>query len=103
MAEELEPFAQLERQKLNLETAVIGWHDLQRFFAAGRVLQVAKTLDLIEVATQMALDNSPMWQQWLQLGLVRAVADCQAATWYRDNTLLWAVVVRPWVLVQRYE
>ncbi|MGB9094307.1 MAG: DUF2288 family protein, partial [Gallionella sp.] len=29
------------------------------------------------------------------------VSDEQAAVWYRDDAVLWAVVVSPWVLVQQ--
>ena len=33
-------------QKINLETAQISWHELQRFFASGNAIAVDPTLDL---------------------------------------------------------
>jgi len=48
MEEELLPL----KDRLNLETARITWPELERYFASGKVIHVAATLDLIEVAHQ---------------------------------------------------
>jgi hypothetical protein len=71
MIEELlEQEYQLERTRIIGETAQIPWLELQRFFAAGKVIWIATELDLVDVA------------------------------WVGDDELLWSVVVKPWVLVQ---
>lgn len=86
--------------KVNLETAQIPWRDLQRFFAGGRAVYVAPELDLTWVATEMARDNAAQIQHWMQAQQLAPVSDQQAQTWFEADTLLWAVVIKPWVMVQ---
>jgi hypothetical protein len=87
-------------EKITQETAQIHWHELQRFFASGNAIAVDSSLDLTHVAAQIAEDNAASLKQWMEKGLVDAVKDTQAKEWYDHNTLLWAVVIKPWVLVQ---
>jgi hypothetical protein len=87
-------------QKISLETAQIHWHELQRFFASGNAIAVDPTLDLTHVAAQIVADNAAQIKAWMDAGLVDAVKDAQAQSWYEQNTLVWAVVIKPWVLVQ---
>ncbi len=86
--------------ELVLETAKISWHELQRFFASGNAIAVDASLDLIHVATQITQDNATQVKIWMDAGLVDAVKDSQAQIWYEQNSLVWAVVIKPWVLVQ---
>ncbi|MES2823296.1 MAG: DUF2288 domain-containing protein [Pseudomonadota bacterium] len=88
------------KDQLNHETAQIHWTELQRFFAGGHAIMVDAQLDLTDVATQIAQDNAAQIKSWMAAGLVDAVTDTQAQQWYEQNTLLWAVVIKPWVLVQ---
>jgi len=88
------------RAKLNLETARIDWRELQRFFAAGMAIAVAAELDLVEVAVQISQDNKVQVEQWLRAGKLGQVSDAQAQAWFDSDAALWALVVRPWVLVQ---
>ncbi|WP_067581745.1 DUF2288 domain-containing protein [Endozoicomonas ascidiicola] len=90
----------LEKTKLNHETSSIGWSELQRYFAQGLVLYVDKTLDLIDVGYQMSVDNKATIEQWLKEGSLAQVSDEQALHWNDNDQEFWAVVVRPWVLVQ---
>jgi hypothetical protein len=90
----------LEKAKVNLETSSIPWAELQRFFAAGLAISVAAELDLVEVAYQFSRDNKPQAQLWLDAGQIAPVSDRQAGEWISANSSVWAVVVRPWVLVQ---
>ena len=87
-------------EKLNLETAEIAWKDLQTFFANGSVVYVSNKLDLITVAEQLAADNKVMFEEWMSSNLVSQVSDQQALQWYETDATLWAVVIKPWVLVQ---
>jgi hypothetical protein len=87
-------------QQINLETAQIHWHELQRFFASGNAIAVDASLDLTQVAAQIVADNAPQIKAWMDAGLVDAVKDAQAQTWYEQDALVWAVVIKPWVLVQ---
>lgn len=86
--------------ELNQETAQIRWHELQRFFASGHAIAVDASLDLIDVATQITKDNALQIKEWMTEGLVDAVTDTQAQKWYEEDALVWALVIKPWVLVQ---
>lgn len=87
-------------QKLNLETAQIRWHELQRYFASGNAIFVDASLDLIQVATQISEDNASQIKIWMESGLLDVVKDSQAALWYEEDAIVWALVIKPWVLVQ---
>ena len=86
--------------KINLETAQIPWRELQRFFASGKAIAVDSSLDLTEVARVIARDQSAQLKQWMDASLVGSVSDKQAQIWYERNALVWAVVIKPRVLVQ---
>ncbi|WP_049722713.1 DUF2288 domain-containing protein [Gilvimarinus polysaccharolyticus] len=90
----------LLKAKVNLETAQIPWHELQRFFASGAAIYVAPGLDLTAVATAMADDNAAQIEQWMRADQVQPVTDAQAKQWFDTNTTVWAVVIKPWVVVQ---
>ena len=90
----------LIRAKISLETARIPWRELQRLFAAGKVLRVAASLDLVEVAVGIEQDDVEQVETWTANGELQPVDDSEARRWIADDALLWAVVVKPWVLVQ---
>ena len=91
---------ELLRSKLNLETAKIPWSALQRQFASGQVFWLSDGLDLIEVAYQMAIDNQDQIKKWRTKGSFARVSDDQARQWVEQDSVMWAVVIKPWVLVQ---
>ncbi len=86
--------------KLNQETALIPWQELQRFFASGQTIFVSSKLDLIHVADAFTHDNKALVESWLQQNLVSKVSDQQAIDWIQSNADVWSVVIKPWVLVQ---
>jgi hypothetical protein len=88
------------RAKITGETARIPWPDLQRFYAAGSVIEVDHTVDLIDVAYAFATDAKDQVALWLSAQQIRKVEPAVAQQWYDTNQELWAVVVSPWVLVQ---
>ncbi len=91
---------EIYRAKVNLETSLIAWKELQRFFASGAAIYVSETLDLVEVAFQISEDNKAQVAEWMSAGLVARVTDQQALAWYEEDVDVWAVVVSPYVLVQ---
>lgn len=97
---EQEKLQEINRAKMNLETARIAWKELQRFFASGAAIYVSDELDLVEVAYQFSEDNKIEVERWLVKGLVARVSDEQALAWYEADVEMWAVVVSPYVLVQ---
>lgn len=88
------------RADFHAQTARIAFTELQRFFAAGRLVCVAPDLDLVEVAVELACDNRGRLEHWLADGAVEAVSDARAREWLGHDARLWAVVAEPWVLVQ---
>jgi len=88
------------RVRILAETAKIAWKELQRFFAQGVVILVRPGLDLVDVAFEMTKDNQAHVKQWMGAGDLQGVSDDQAREWLEVNALMWAVVVKPWVLVQ---
>ncbi len=93
----------LLRQAFLSQTARIHWRELQTFFAHGSVVRVDDSLDLVEVAVQLGLDNTPRFERWIAAGLVAPVSDAQALAWLEADQAVWAVVASPWVLVQQRE
>ena len=90
----------LERARINQETARIPWRDLQRFFAQGRVIAVDPGLDLVELALRCARDEAQTIAADLEQGRLAPVSDDRARAWLEADAEVWAVVVKPWVLVQ---
>ncbi|MCJ0974228.1 DUF2288 domain-containing protein [Pseudomonas sp. PS1] len=86
--------------KLLGETAPISWQELQPFFARGALLRVASDFDLIEAALAVAQDDRDKVAAWLTAGQLAKLEAEQAQDWQARDPSLWAVVVRPWVLVQ---
>ncbi len=91
---------EIDRINLNLETSRIKWEELQRFFASGVAISVNGSLDLIDVAIQISKDNKQQVLGWMETGMLSRVSDTQALAWFEADAEVWAVVVRPYVLVQ---
>ena len=90
----------MSKKDINLETSQIPWHELQRFFASGLAISVSKQLDLVDTADQFSNDNKAQVEQWLKEEKVAPVSDQQALKWFEEDKNVWAVVVKPWILVQ---
>lgn len=88
------------KEKLLLETAKIAWKELQYFFAAGHAVYVSTELDLVSVAHHIANDDREIVENWMNSGKIDHVNNEQARDWYENNAMVWAVVVKPYVLVQ---
>ena len=91
---------ELERARIISETAKIPWLELQRFFAAGKVMWIAAELDLVDVACALQQDNLQQFETWTGAQQLAPVSNEQARCWVDADALLWSVVVKPWVLVQ---
>jgi len=88
------------RAKLNLETAQLGWPELERHFARGDVIKVAVGVDLIDAALHIAENNTASVEAWLAEGRIARAELSDAEDWHARQPMFWAVVVAPWVLVQ---
>ena len=90
----------LLRAKLNLETARLGWPELERHFARGDVIKVAVGVDLIDAALHLAENNTATVEAWLADGRIARAELADAEDWHARQPMFWAVVVAPWVLIQ---
>ncbi len=90
----------IQKAKINLETAPIEWPALERFFAQGSLIEVHPNLDLVDIAYKIAHDDLTAIKPLQAKGWVQALPTAQAKHWQTTEPLLWAVVVRPLVLVQ---
>ncbi len=88
------------QEKLNMETAVIKWKELQVFFAQGKLLIISTGMDLIEVATTIAENEANKLSKLIQAKKVRFATIDWVKQNAQDSTELWAVVVSPYVVVQ---
>ncbi|MBL1141521.1 MAG: DUF2288 domain-containing protein [Proteobacteria bacterium] len=86
--------------KINRETSKMQWTELMPFFAKGMAIYVSHTLDLIKVAHALSVDNKEQFETWTKEGLVANVTDEQASAWHESNVVVWATVIKPWILVQ---
>ncbi len=86
--------------KLLGETAKVDWHELERFFAQGKLLHVAADLDLVSVAEAIANDDKTQIAQWLSAVRLSRMQVATAQAFAARTPKLWAVVVSPWVCVQ---
>ena len=96
MKEDLEQI----KARLNTETALITWTELERHFARGVLMTVAPELDLIQLGAHMIQDDKTIIDAWLETGELRKTTDDDAREWSEGEPDLWAVVIAPWVLVQ---
>ncbi len=88
------------KQKLNLETATIPWKDLQICFAQGKLLIVEQSVDLLETATHIAENSTEKLEYLIDLNKVAFATPKWIKQHCCDNTILWAVVVAPYVMAQ---
>ena len=91
---------ELLRAQLNGETGKLTWKELERHFARGVVIRVARGLDLTEVAARIARDDKESVAGWMSEGLICRASTEEALDWNQRQPNFWAVVVAPWVLAQ---
>lgn len=91
----------IERYKLNSETGRLRWAELARYFASGHLVLADEALDLVDVALQLSRDNARQTKTWVGSGMLTVVSDQQALEFHQTDQEFWAIVVRPWVVVQR--
>ena len=98
--DQLEELIQQEKAKTVGETAKAPQKVLERFYAQGILILVGETLDLVEVGYAISIDDADQIKQWMETGLLAKSFDQQAIEWEKDNTEVWTVVIRPWILIQ---
>lgn len=87
--------------KLLGETAQVKWSELAPLHLRGALLHIAGDLDLVSVAEAVAGDDARQVAAWASSGLLERMPAAMATTYEASDASLWAVVVAPWVLVQK--
>lgn len=87
-------------QRLNQETARIDWQELQRYYAGGNMVEVDTGLDLVQTGVDIVEDNKALIESLIAEQKIKPVDDNRAKSWLDTNQTLWALVIKPWVLVQ---
>lgn len=91
---------EITRETINLETARINWKELEVYYAADNVIYVSAELDLTEVALQIIKDNAKSLKNWMTKSKIDVVTDDQAKIFHDTEASVWAVVIKPWILIQ---
>ena len=100
VTDQFEKAEDVTKESINLETAKIAWKDLEVYYAGGNVISVSPELDLIDVALVITNDDSEQLKAWTDQGLIDAVTDDQAKNFVDTQATIWAVVIKPWILIQ---
>lgn len=87
-------------QELEGECAPVFYKEIEKFFAKGMLVLVAKDLDIINVALSIQKDETKQMQKWIDGKQVIRVHDDHAIKWSQSNEPLMAITAVPWVLVQ---
>ncbi len=96
----IESEVEATRKTINLETARISWKELEAYYAGGNVISVSPEIDLIDVAMVITKDNSEQLKDCMDKGMIDAVTDEQAKEYADTKASVWAVVIKPWILIQ---
>lgn len=88
------------KQHFEKEVAEISFQELQKFFAKGMLINVADHLDMVEVAVEIHADNTSQIQMWMDKQELERAHDEHAKVWVEQRSMLKAVTVAPWILVQ---
>lgn len=91
------------RENIQMEIGRVAWKELARFFAMGSAVVISRELDLAEAAFQISKDNKTIIEQWMLEGKISRASDEQAKIWFETETMVSAIVIKPWVLVQAVE
>lgn len=91
---------EINRETINFETAKISWKELEVYYASGNVISVSPELDLIDVALVITKDNATQLKAWMDNGQIDSVTDTQAKEFANTAATVWAVVIKPWILIQ---
>jgi len=90
------------RKKLESESGYLSWQELEKHFARGVVRVITTNSKLIEVAIDIAQNNTKNISNTISNNNVSEPSDSQATEWQQLNTNFLCVVVAPFVLIQEF-
>lgn len=86
--------------KLNGETAIVAWKEIERFFAKGNVLLIEQGVDLIQCAADMSMDNEKEIGKLIKEEKIQSMPIEFVKENCKPETEFWSVVVAPYILAQ---
>ena len=88
------------RKKLESESGYLTWQELEKHFARGAIRVISKDSDLIEMAIDIAQNNTDKIASALANNIIYEPNNSQALNWQQQNSTFQSVVVAPFVLIQ---
>lgn len=100
MTDDLSQLIEEEKAKILAQTALIDWPALEKFYAQGKIILVDQSVNLVDVAYHLTLNNDDVIEQLISAELLTREFNPQAKRWHETQQQVWCVVIKPWVLVQ---
>jgi len=91
------------RQNLESECDYLPWQEIEKHFARGIVRVISTDLNLIDVAIDIAQNNTQKITKALSNNTIVEPSISQATHWQQLNSNFMCVVVAPFVLIQESE
>ncbi len=85
---------------LESESGILCWQELEKHFARGAVRVISTNAKLIDIAVDIAQNNTNNISKALSEEIIAEATDTQAVTWQQQNASFLCVVVAPYVLIQ---
>lgn len=90
------------KEKLNQETALLTWKELEVYFAQGKLLTVDPSCDLIDVASKISDNDAKQLERLIEKNLIQFATPMWIKENCNDETQLWTVVIAPYIVSQLY-
>jgi len=87
-------------EKLKNEIGTADWSLLKPHAERGVLLIIHPQLDLLEVAVQIAEDQTEQIRMWLDGGKITRPTPARLKEWETGETIFTCIIVHPFVLVQ---
>ncbi len=88
------------KNSLKTESGELKWQELEPHFARGAIRVISNKLNLIDVAVDIAQNNTDVISEKLSNNNLSEPSDSQATLWHKNNASFFCVVVAPFVLIQ---
>ena len=87
-------------EKLKDEIGTAEWLMLKPHADRGVLLMIHPQLDLLDVAVQVAEDQTEQVRSWLDSGKISRPPLALMKAWETENTVFTCVIVHPFILIQ---
>lgn len=88
------------RDKLAKELETVDWNALAVHHKNERVIEVNRSLSILEVGVSIAEDQADIVAKWIEDGLICRPDTQKVLSWQSSNKSFQLLIVQPYVLVQ---